>query len=778
MIVLFYFLLIEEEEPVKEVRPQKISFTLPYQNEYEDQNLSRESFIKGVKLYKKGDYLSKARAVEQFKKSVQNKFEDNPALGLLILSYAELLPNAKNLKEAKITLGKLLRMSESKIFKDINITLGKALYFLNADRPFTAVRTIEKYMMATKKTTKKLYSVYLFSLSKSGNFEKAGKIYETLQNNSDGLPIIAYLAMADHQKRNQNYEESGEIIKSGLALYPDSVALLLEEADHALRLADIKKQEEALEKVKLLNYESSPQYYSRYLEHLGVLSALKGKTKEAANLFLKALKEHESLELRSKLATLGMGGGEQAKKLILESKIIDNMRKAREFREAYKWEEAFRYAIEAVDMSDKYIPSLLLLADIQMDRGYFNSAIKTLLKLKQSYANNVVIVTKLIEAYIETYRLNDALLEINSISSEEEVVESPEYAFVLGKYFEQKKLYKLAISWYKKSIEKNPLDDLSYYALAHIHKAGNNLKTASRYLVEAINLNPEESKYKILYSRILEEQDGHTVSVGYLREELEDSKNQTIILGEIAANYYKNGQLKYFDETYKKIKELNLKDESFYRFLANYSLLNDNKEKAIEYLSEFVKMKPGDMAARIELAQAYLEKKDFFNATEHLMKIKEAMSNYPNVNYYLAKVYYLQDELEKSMAFSEEEITKTPNSPLGYLIKAKILFKKKEHNSAVKLYEKSLYYDHRGIEALVDLAKIRALQNRFEQAMELLLRAERIEKNLPDIHRELGFIYKNIGQNTLALESFKTYLSLAPGSSDSSEIKRIMQSMN
>ncbi len=776
IVVLFSFLLFDDEDESTSIRPNRITLSFPTQNEFLNEGLAKKNFLEGVTFYKKGTYLSKVIATKKFSLSLHHKFQNNKSLGYLILSYAELLPNAKKVRNASVVLNKLIRIAGAQSFSDINIAMGKALYFLNLDRAFTAIKTIEDYVKITKKPTIKLYSIYLKSLIRIGDFDKAKRVYDRIIKNSNhSLSPLTYKVLSEYHKKNQNYQKSYEFIVKGLKVYPQSVLLLLDKVDHAFRIGKMNLYQAVLTKIEKLGFESCPEFFAKYLEHLGVVSAIRGNVKKAAVFFKNALKENETIELTSKLATLEIGGDKVAQQLILKSKIVDQMRHANDARKKYQWEQAFLHAINAVDMNEKYIPSHLLLADIQIERGFFKSAIETLQRLKKSHPTNPPVLLKLINAYIESNRFYDALKEFDHISSlGHKISNSGEYALTLAKYFERKKFYAMALNWYKKSIVKDPLNDKSYFSLARIYKKSNQLRSSKKYLIEALNLNPEETRYKVLYSKILREESGSSVAIGYLRGVLENSRDRIILLGEIASNYYESGQLKYFQDTYKKIEGLSIKNESFYKFMLQTSQLNDEKDKVIEYSRKLIKIAPGLIDVRITLAEAYLEKKEFDLAIESLLEAQKRMPNFPRVNYHLSKVYYLKNDLIEAMKFTQEEIQQNPRLHWGYLMKGKIFFKQKEYHKAVKSYEQALILDHRNVESLIGLAIIRKLQNKYEQARELLQRAIRFDKNRPDIHKELGLVYRGIGQGQLAVEFLESYLLLSPAAEDSSEIKNII----
>src|SRR5690606_40423015 len=98
---------------------------------------------------------------------------------------------------------------------------------------------------------------------------------------------------------------------------------------------------------------------------------------------------------------------------------------------------AFVFAIEAVDLNPLYIQSNLLLVDIQVKRGYYSAALKTLLRLKKQYPANLEISTRLIEAYVSSFRFNDAINTINEFAQVEDAVNTPAYASMLGRRSEE-----------------------------------------------------------------------------------------------------------------------------------------------------------------------------------------------------------------------------------------------------------------------------------------------------------------------------------------------------
>jgi len=141
----------------------------------------------------------------------------------------------------------------------------------------------------------------------------------------------------------------------------------------------------------------------------------------------------------------------------------------------------------------------------------------------------------------------------------------------------------------------------------------------------------------------------------------------------------------------------------------------------------------------------------------------------------IAKSYLEMGKLDKALEFAELEIKKNPKIPEGYYITGEVLAKKEQWPQAIKNLEKAVTIDFSYVEALLSLGILKRKQNSYEQSRELLLRALKQEPNNPIIHKELGYVYRAVGQGVLAAESFNTYLTLMPSATDRSEIEALIR---
>ena len=78
-----------------------------------------------------------------------------------------------------------------------------------------------------------------------------------------------------------------------------------------------------------------------------------------------------------------------------------------------KWSDALTFGVKAVDLSDSFIEPHLLLAKIQIKRGYHASGITRLEDLMDDHPKNIRVNQALINAYIHSYKLDKAKNELD-----------------------------------------------------------------------------------------------------------------------------------------------------------------------------------------------------------------------------------------------------------------------------------------------------------------------------------------------------------------------------
>lgn len=772
-VVILLFVFFDEDKP-KTFVPEIPLFSFPVPFEQENPNKAKEFYEKGNKSYKVGTIRSKVKASEFYQKSLENKFQGNKSLGKLILTYSELLEVSLNKPKAGVVINKLIRIARAKALKDINVAMGTALFFYQFKKYNTSINTIENYLRVGKPSVK-LLTVYLKILLKGGRYTKAKAVYDKLSKLKN-KNVDVYDVLSDFTLINEDYQTTKKIVLEGTKKYKTSIPLLLKLAKLLIHNENFEKLKLVLKLMKGLEFEGSRIYYAKYLEFVGILHGVNGKFDLAAQTFKEALKFHEYEELRSKIASLEVGGNRRVASLILESKTLDLLRKSKRALRDKDYEKAFSYALEASDLSPTYVPAQIILSQIQISQGFYEESIKIMRKLIKEYPLSPIVNFHYLEALIKAYKIHDAKKHFQDLSTTK-LFNTASYASWLAHMYATQEKYLLAIKWFRQAIKRDTLRDQDYYNLAKIYYRYKKFKRVKSTVTHAINLDPGNLDYRILYAQGLYELDGVEVAIGYLRSMLEKYPNNPQLIGEIAVYYHRAGQLKFFEESKKILEENYQKDKSLYVFLMKVAFLEDNTEEVLKNAREILNIDPGDLETRIKIGNYLIDIGKYGEAEKYFLEIQERLSSYPKLLYNLSRINFLKGNYEKAISLVNKEIEENPNVEEGYILLADIYRKQQKYLEAANFYKKAQLINNKSVPGLMGMAWIKYKQNHVESALDLYLKVTQIDPSNALAWRQLGLVYKSLGQGALALEALKVYLDQKPDAADRAQVEQVMRDL-
>ncbi|EQC43286.1 tetratricopeptide repeat protein [Bacteriovorax sp. Seq25_V] len=770
VIVSLIFLLPDSNEKEETVFRPKIQF--PIVAKIENTQLAKQDFEKGLKLYQKDNYKDIVAASLLFNKSLVNKFRGNEALPYLIISYSELLPAAQNQIEYGKVLNQLITIAGPAVLSDSNVALGAANYFANFNKKHTAVTILERYLRLNRPTPK-VYAKYLSLLIDIGDFVKSKSAFEKLEK-APKSDVDVIEAMGKYLILNEQPEKALELYKQSHEKFKDNLRFLAIYGNVLLKLRDIETLKPLTVILLAKKGGGSPIIYAQALKFMGYIQIAQNKFKEVPKYFKASLELYDSRELKEVLATLDVGGDKIGEEIITKSKIDLLITKSKREVSLLNWEKAFQYAIQASDLSESNLDAKLYLAELQSRRGYYNSAISTLSKLREYYPLNIDVNYELLMANLRAYRVGEVKRLIQSFSTIKTFQDSFEYLAVLGHYYNLIGNDKLAFDRYQGALQKNPLRDDIYFEMAKIAFSLKKFARCKEFLGEAMKLDPFNYDYKILYSRVIFEMDDVTTAIGYLRNELEKSVDNPKLVGQIAIFYFRDQNFAEYKLYREKLERLSKSDESLYEYLVESAELEKDFKAIVENAEKLLLVAPGKIDIRMKLASAYTELGKYSDAIRILNSVEERLSAYPRVNYYKANIFLKQNDLKSAEEAAKKEIEVNSGSHLGYYILGKIYMQAKDYTEAKKSLEKSIQIKPDFYECLLELGELKEKQGHFAAARELYLRALRQNDLDPELHKRLGFIYKEIGQGQMAIEQFKTYLNLNPAAQDRAKINRII----
>jgi tetratricopeptide (TPR) repeat protein len=781
ILVLGYVLMFPSEDkptkpPFKHIEPI-VEFPVPFDKS--DTKRSKIEFEKARVLFAAGDYISLIKAGVLLKSSYENNIDSEEVISLLVRDYAEQLKYSSEDKQgnAQIVFN-LIQAKRPFLAKNPDGVIGLNLFYMNINKYEAAADVVAKYLkLYPKNVTPDLFAVYLRTLLKIGKLDLAKQFKVPLEKAPQKSRYV-YEALIDYHFLNQENDKALEYINDAVKIYPKLVTFYLKKADYLIKEKNYKEAEVLLAKAEELNLEYNDLNRAKFLELKGLLLAFKGDVKTATAFFTKSLAIEDSYELRMRLADLSSNDDptNETDKLIAESKAIKLLTQAKDFFEKRNYELALSAAAKATDVMSGHIPSELFLAKVQLRLGLAKQALKTLEELVKKYPEDKKINLALIDAYIDTYKFNDAKNRIGVISGTD-VKGSYEFASANGRLYIRMGDTLQAISWLRNSINMNPLNDTDIYLLAELIIKRANFDAARLLLNKCMELDPINPDYRIAYAKIVYEQQDDLSAIGYLLGLLDEFGENPKVLSEIAIFYYRAGRISDFQAYKTKLEKMPIRDKSLYEFLIKAALLDERFTEIPELVEKLLAIEPGELEAMMTAGRVLYENGKLVEAAKWFKRIQDKLETYPKVQYYIAKIKYLSKDYDGALKEVEADLKANGDNDADLTLMAQIFAEKGELIQAENLFKRAQKINPKAFDSLVGLADISSKRNNFDLALDLYKKAMAQKSDEPVIHRKIGDVYRLLGQGALAVESYKLYLEMSPEAPDKNNVESYINLM-
>lgn len=761
-IYILFFSEGENKPELKKITFKDPTFTFPMRNPQIDKGKALKLYRAGLEEMKGGKYLNYLKASKYFEKSLEFNFDKNDAASELIWCYSLLLETSPKLTEDIKIVYKLVQYFKKNSYTDPGYATSIANFYYVAGKTNAALNILERYLaLENNKPSKKLYAVYLKVLLDFGDAVRAQATLDALER-QDNKNFFILRTIYQFYKDQSLLEKQLAILKKTQKVpsLAKNVYFLLEKADLFLKNGDIKELNKILFNINQLNAESSRKYYARYLKLSGLYYAARKDFEKSINYVQRSMKTFELPDLVGDLAIIEQTTDNIVNDMILLSRVKILNESVKEKLKANEVNEAFKLAVRANEILSDNVETRLLLAEIQVKKGYYDDALDQIKKLYEKNRDNKEVRYRLINLYTEMYKFRSAEEHLQSIPEKS----TWEYASARAKMYRLKGEFGSAINWLLKAINLNQLNEKNIFDLSKFYMRFYKFSKAKVALTKVMDLDPYNIDYKITYAQILYEVETAASAIGYLYDVLKDFSDNPKILSEIGIYYYRSGQLKNYENIKKKLTEVSKEDDNLFEFLVESAKLEGDFKKIITYSNKIIEISPGDLKTRIYLAEVLIELKKFKEAKYQLDEIKKRFSTYPRLNFFYAKFFLMINETDKAIELANAEYKQNPRVVDGILLLGDIYRKKGEIFKSRDYYLKASQVDPKSIDAILGLAYVAFKSNQNDLAIDLYKKAISIDETRADTYKLLGDVYRKLSQSQPAVLNYKQFLELSPKS--------------
>lgn len=304
------------------------------------------------------------------------------------------------------------------------------------------------------------------------------------------------------------------------------------------------------------------------------------------------------------------------------------------------------------------------------------------------------------------------------------------------------------------------------------------IQFAKLYAGKAVDLEPGLPEAQITYAKYIFASQGNTKAESYLKELIKNFPYSPEYRLGLAQFYEADEKYISATEIYKQLVELDPKNKAAHFGLGRcYRFMNQYDLAIKSYLAAAV-LDPSDVEPLYETAQLQLENAvtradnaEISLALSKLKTVRNINPLFPRISYAIAKAHLELGQFQEAIDMIKDEKTKNPNIAEPYILAAEVYDRKNQFKECAAEYSYAIKIRPHSAGLYVKAASCYRKSDALDIAQDMLDIAKQKESGLPEIYRELGYLYEKRGLNAQAKEAFLMYLELSPNALDRSEIE-------
>ncbi|MBE8222084.1 MAG: tetratricopeptide repeat protein [Bdellovibrionales bacterium] len=761
------YLLLTDSQSIKKpsllhLKSPNFSIKTAY-NKIEFNNLVNLS----LKNFQSDSLLQYVKTQNYLIKAIQMKPREKSLYGFLCLTYLELWPYTYRSFEDEKTFFKVFKQIYQFDLGGVNASTCEIARLISKNLYLEAGKQITSAINSHPKAGFNLYylkSLILFHFKKYADsfvyLNSAGQLWP------GWIKISALSAFA--LEKQSKYSEAIQIYNKVLKRQPSHKFTLIR-----LGIIEYKAFSHYKKAEDFLNYAVS---LSANIDFL-VLSeayltlyklALRNSDKAKAFSFIKQAYIFNPADKAIKNLYSNMGRGSNLKHSDIKSYQL--VLRGDQFYQNKQYNLAQNYYKSAFTQDAKNVTAAYKIAQTSWELGFAKEAISWLektIKINPKFIHAYILLS---QYYTHRYEYSTAARILKSAHKQ-----SPRAYEIYRAYANlefKKSNTEEAVSFAKKALKLYPSDKESLVILAKSYFAQKYFRKSLKISEQVLELHPYYNPAQEIYIHSLSEVRGIKSSISYINKLIANYPQSSFyyfLKAESLAGYGRYSQAKV--NFYKAIK-INPNFKKAYLELAKVNIQDEQLQDAEELLITAALSNPSDPESLFALAQLYLKRKKYNKAIKKLFSILSINKNYPLVNFYIGKTYYLYSDLKKAKQHLLLEKTNNPNLANPSILLAEIYTSEKNYLACIQEYQNAIKIRRASAHIYIKMSKCYRLMSSLDTAKIMLDRAKKIESGLPNIYKELGAIYEASGELNLARRAYHQYFLLNPNAEDREQIKK------
>lgn len=433
--------------------------------------------------------------------------------------------------------------------------------------------------------------------------------------------------------------------------------------------------------------------------------------------------------------------------------------------------EQWTAAIDQLEEAQKLFPDdarfPFYLGRLNRDRGDF-------LQAQKAFERAVEIDGKALRAHTAlaklAWRMDQDMRKgeehVQVIVSEPERIDS-EVALEVAEYYHMSERRTVAEQWYREALRLDPNYWPARLSLAKLLLEENKHEEAQALLEKARQEGVEDIRLAAYLADAYRQSgdfDRAIDEIGKVIEKYPKNEEYVFILGRI---HFDRGNLETAREQFSKAYDLNPRFHDAYYYVGRTAYADGDHQTALKIFRHVLDYQPDRGDYRYYMARAL---EDAGRTSQALDEYRKATAVDPGFGIANPGVYIHRGRLLTRLGYPKEgrdDIARAleinPDMVEAQLAMGETNYQNKNYDAAIRNYTKALEQSAEHPRAQYELGMALIFASKQREGARRLQLAIKHGYEDPEVYRTLGYLYKELGQRRLALESFQEYLKETKG---------------